>query len=489
MNARNMYISSPVSNATSAVFDAAGTNIMYSYNENNNTWTEITDNTTLLDVLIGYIANISPAGSFNFSGSLNTGNMSISNLSRTASSSKKGFHLLGNPYLSSLEWDTTTATNLTNTIWYRTVNNSSTFVFDTYNAASMVGTNNNQKGAVTKHIPPMQAFWVRVKTPDGSTGSLATTNSLRSHQTNYTMDANSEQANFMRIKVNFKGNTDEAIILFDSQALDTYESWDSEKMFSSGTKLPQIYTEISGSGSMVINSLHGLNGPLDIPLGFKTDTASDFNIYADLSSFNPNTSIYLEDLQTGTTTNLRTTGFYSFSSIITNTISRFILHLNPATISGQVVYADSQNTPMAGCLLTLENYDGNVIETTITDGSGNYVFTETASGIMKIKVTNPNPAGGFNSVDALLSLRHFVQLSTLTGIQLLAADVNKSSSINSIDGLLIAERFTGIMNSFPAGEWIFPETTVQVASPGQQVNQVIQGLCYGDINASFFVVQ
>jgi hypothetical protein len=86
-------------------------------------------------------------------------------------------------------------------------------------------------------------------------------------------------------------------------------------------------------------------------------------------------------------------------------------------------------------------------------------------------------------VDAQMILRHFVHMTTLSGIRLQAADVDLSNSINSIDALLVAKRFTGIVTQFPAGDWVFEPATITYQ--GIKLTKNIKGLCSGDVNASY----
>jgi hypothetical protein len=66
-------------------------------------------------------------------------------------------------------------------MYYRT-NQGSSMLYDTYNAAGSVGTNNNLGDAVTGDIPPTQASWVRVDA-DENTGSVTFENADRTHRT------------------------------------------------------------------------------------------------------------------------------------------------------------------------------------------------------------------------------------------------------------------------------------------------------------------
>ncbi len=86
-------------------------------------------------------------GVITFTGTLNTGAISRTDMTRGTTGAKRGFYLVGNPYPSFVNWASATKTNLEPTIWYRT-KSASAYVFDTYNATAHIGTNNNGSGAL-----------------------------------------------------------------------------------------------------------------------------------------------------------------------------------------------------------------------------------------------------------------------------------------------------------------------------------------------------
>ena len=71
----------------------------------------------------------------------------------------------------------------------------------------------------------------------------------------------------------------------------------------------------------------------------------------------------------------------------------------------------------------------------------------------------------------------------LTGLRKTAADVNMANNINSVDAMMVEEKFVGMITSFPAGDWVFSHDTITVNNTNIIHN--IHGLCTGDVNASF----
>ena len=354
---RNWYISSPLSAAQSGVFGAVApsTNKLYWYDETNGSsatlnWPQIANNTSSLAVMRGYVANMPLDGKVTFTGGvLNTGNIStgansVPALTRTAGQSKEGFNLVGNPYPSYLDWmaaidpANTGTSNLMTTMWYRTQNPGQPtgnpvvppyYVFDTYNETANTGTNNNGI-AVTQYIPPMQAFWVRVKPAidlGSTTGTLALTNAMRSHASGTNRlkvrSAVNTAQQLLRLQVSNGTSSDEAIVLFNPAASNGFDDFDSPKMSNGNSAIPEIYS-LAGTEQVVINGMKEMTPNLELPLGFSTGQSNSFSIKAsEISNLSSDTRVVLKDKLLNTEQELSTGTPYSFTSGVTNTSSRF----------------------------------------------------------------------------------------------------------------------------------------------------------------------
>lgn len=153
------------------------------------------------------------------------------------------------------------------------------------------------------------------------------------------------------------------------------------------------------------------------------------------------------------------------------------------SVSGSVTYSNQISSPLKN--VTIELLDNGIVQRTTTSNSaGVFCFSNVNPGNYECKYSSVNPSGGYNSVDALKTLQHFVHMITLTGINKKAGDVDGSGNINSIDGLNICKRFVALINNFIIGDWIFNTENV-ITSPNQ--NQVLnpKGLCSGDVDGSF----
>ncbi len=320
---RNWYLSSPISNAKTTALSSASSVVYYS--ESTASWVTLVNGADLNPVK-GYISTGTiSSGTITYNGALNTGSKSIT-LSRTGSTSKSGFELVGNPYPSYLNWDLATRVNAEPTIWYRT-RSASAYVFDTYNAISKVSTSLGST-PVSKYIPPMQAFWVRVSVGQTS-GTLTLNNTMRAHADLTTNKLKSPENNrnqkVLRLEVSDEVNKDEAIVVFNPAALDTYDAYDSPKMSNNNVLIPEISTVVGGE-NLVINGLNDSSLNSIVQLHFYAGKSGNYNLrVAELTNFGESSKIILRDNLLNVERELNVGDNYQFNSEITNTPTRFSL--------------------------------------------------------------------------------------------------------------------------------------------------------------------
>jgi len=335
---RNWYISSPVASAPKTVLDATNATV-YDYTEPTAAWNATAD--ANLIPTKGYVGAVNATGgTVSFAGgALNNGDLSTGVLSST-DGTFRGFNLIGNPYPSYLDWTSgsITKTNLETSIWYRTLNGSAQYVYDTYNTTGSVGTALNGT-AVTGVIAPMQAFWVRV--PVGQIGGVTFSNTARTHS-DQSVASNrlkapgvAAQQQVLRLQVSNGQNIDEAIVVFNAKAADGYDTFDSHKMSNNNAAIPEIYT-MAGTEKVVINGLSSVNANPALSLGFTTGTASTFTIKAtEIDNFDADTRIILKDNLLNIEKELNIGTDYSFTSSATTTDSRFtVLFRSASTTTG-----------------------------------------------------------------------------------------------------------------------------------------------------------
>ncbi|MCX6272932.1 MAG: carboxypeptidase regulatory-like domain-containing protein [Bacteroidetes bacterium] len=156
--------------------------------------------------------------------------------------------------------------------------------------------------------------------------------------------------------------------------------------------------------------------------------------------------------------------------------------IQPRKISGRVLYDNAANTPLNGVLVMLNS--GYTLAQVNTNANGYYQFLGLDPGVYQLIVLCYKPWGGVNAVDALTILRHFVGMETLSGLRLKAADVDFTEYVNSGDALQVLMRFTGIITTFPLGDWIFEDVMIELDGT-MNITRNIRGLCVGDVNRSY----
>jgi len=329
---RNWYVGIPVANAgetiTASSLTGAGASSVTYWDETAGAW--VNDYTGPLTPGRGYIAvSTSGTGTNNasFSGNLNTGDFPVTVTRTVTAATKPGFNLIANPYPSYLNpcaLITGKSATIEPTIWYRT--KSGSYKFETVNTADGVGT-----GGVTGYIPPMQAFWVRVKPnanpTQNNSETLTFTNTMRYHAnpsgvTTTVLKAPGQvQKKLVRLQVSNGLNTDEAVIYTSENALDGFDVYDSRKMSNDNVKIPEIYT-LAGTEQLVINGMNSLPLNTEMPLGFVTGESNTFSLSAtEISNLPSDIRVVLKD--GSSEYDLTDGGTYSFSSPVTSTSSRF----------------------------------------------------------------------------------------------------------------------------------------------------------------------
>jgi hypothetical protein len=305
------------------------------YNEVNSTWP--TAGTTF-NVGKGYIA-VAPttSGAITFTGALNTGDKSFTLYRTDSLVQKRGFNLVGNPYPSYLNWEKVKRTNVSPTMWYRSKSGGA-YTFATYGAVSGEGTKLDGV-SVTANIPPMQGFWVRVA--GAGSGTLAFTNDMRNHSETTVNNllkapaATKLTQQVLRLQVSNGTNSDEAIVVFNPNASDGFDDFDSPKMTNANPVVPEIYT-LADNEPVVINGFSTVYYNTEIPLGFTTGEANAFSIQAtEINNFDDGTIVILKDNQKLTDQEqiLSLDKPYNFTSDVFSSANRFSLIFRTTSIT------------------------------------------------------------------------------------------------------------------------------------------------------------
>ena len=378
---RSLYFSSPISNATSTLFNVAGgSNLLWYQNELTRMYVKVTANDVALTNAKGYILRSATTQLFSFTGPPNTeSSYTKSNIPRAITTQK---YLLGNPYPAIINWASMSKTNLTNTVWYRSCTTNGGMLVDTYNATSGVGTANNGTAAVDGNIPPMQSFWIEVTTV-GQTGDVTIHNTDRSHNwgTAKFLRAQAQQTkDIFRLYLYSGENRDETVIVQANEAQDTFEAWDSKKLFSDNPTSAEIYTLSPEKYNLVIQAVKPIAQPDTILIGLNIKTTGTYKFAGNFSENTGLHNIYLEDKLLNIKQDLEINPEYTFTSeVVKDTLGlRFsLLYLPKPRLM----------TKSAISVCAPETVD---LTTTITEGTDNgltYTYWEDA----KATIACPTP--------------------------------------------------------------------------------------------------
>jgi hypothetical protein len=370
----------------------------------------------------------------NVTGPYITSAISKTGLTRTGTGTLAGYHLLSNPYTAYLDLTevlaaaNTGTSNMLPTVWVRSNSssngNAASMVFDTYNAQSGIGTglgwqtaalNGNPGGinSLMRWVAPMQGFWVRVNT-GGSTGnvafdySMASANPIGAGQLRTTSPIEA----LARINVQFGDQKDQFIAALSPSAQNGFDTYDSEKMFTSG--VVQAYAPNSGK-KLVINTVKNNKSKISMPLtvecpgnGWYSFELLELQLEAGVLLLEDKLEGVMHDLTVDTSYQ-----FYANSGVLSN---RFVLHFNlplatsnpsgpsslddivsesqnaqieiNSTSTGKVSVELTQVDENTSSFVRVVDINGKVLESFYSDGSSFSFQIGQGQGVYIIEVSN-----------------------------------------------------------------------------------------------------
>ncbi len=230
----------------------------------------------------------------------------------TLSTTGSNFHLVGNPYPSSLDWGSSSwgtgraglrasGSGFDYWIW----DDSGSGNYRTGNSGGTYGT------GISRYIAPMQGFFVKADSLVTG-GTFTMTNSVRAHSTQSWVKSDEIQNNILRLKLSTDQNTywDEMIVDFNS--LYTGEEG-SPKFASWYTAAPEIWALKNGN-RYTFDRYKEVTSALEVNVNVKCGVTGTYTITAtNINDFDLSNIVYLEDLKTGNKVNLKEVGSYSFT--------------------------------------------------------------------------------------------------------------------------------------------------------------------------------
>jgi hypothetical protein len=321
------YLTSPIEDAPLTLFN---TNNFYWYDETTeDSWSGGTFNGTMgwtvvsaptLTSMQGYAYYFSPS-TLSFEGNLHTGTYSSPLLSYTntpMADQYDGWHLLGNPYPSAIDWDSegVVFSGLDQTVYFYDD------LIDNYRYY------NRTTGGVnggTQYVPISQGFFVHTSITGAQ---LQLNNNARVHNTSdfYKQSPDPKELSLISLRTSGNGLEDETKIVVLTDASSDFDgAYDAYKMYTELSEVPFIYS-LNNESEFAINAISSITENLIIPLGFYSVNTGTYeiNLYEETIDL----PVYLYDHQENLLQNLTETPSYAFQHNGGNTTDRFELRFS-----------------------------------------------------------------------------------------------------------------------------------------------------------------
>jgi hypothetical protein len=352
----------------------------------------------------GYSAQTLPGTVVDISGTLASASVSYP-LGR-APLAEAGWHLLGNPFPSPLDWDQVPAVAGVGRAIYVFVPSGP--YSGTYR--SYVGGIGQNGG--TKDLAVMQGFFVRAT----AAATLALPAAARPSaylNPSFNRTATTTTRPLVRLQArSATGPADETVVYFDPAATPAFDAaLDAYKVQLNGNGAPSLWSQ-AGADGLSINALPSLSTVPTIPLGVRVGQAGSHTLEAtELLNLPPGTEVWLEDRALGLRQNLTLTPAYSFSMSPGYTGQRFYLWLQAggvlSTASGALQAATHlyPNPTTSTTTLEMAGLTGTgSVQLEVLNTLGQVVLKRSAqprAGILREELDLTNLASGMYSVRVL----------------------------------------------------------------------------------------
>jgi hypothetical protein len=301
-------IGSPVATAPATTFLSGYMQRWHEYDGSSAGYWEVIE--TNPDLSRGYgdaFYFISSSYTAEFTGTLIGSKVSIGSLGNTTNDGTDGWHCLANPFPSSIDWGSCTATNVS--------------AAEIYNGSSYT---------TRATLAAMQGFFVQVA--DGKTGSVDFETAAKTHN-NVGIGKNARIALphlLFLFSDDINKSKDELIIQMAEDATFDYETKYDARKIEGNPKAGEIFAEIHEGDYACMLGIPDNADTYSIPVGFKKGDASNYTIDLSENTLAQNMDVVLKDNETGELINLKKQNSYTFSANANNN-ARFVLLLSKAT--------------------------------------------------------------------------------------------------------------------------------------------------------------
>ncbi len=251
-----------------------------------------------------------------FQGKPATGNYDVSNLSYTQNDPDDdgdavpdlydGWHLLGNPYPSYIDWDLIRDNQISGV-------DDGIYIWDDGQYAGYKNGVSVMSGNLSNLIPPMQGFFVHV---NNATNSIQIRNEHRTHGSQKYLKRKTVITDLIKLRTSANGVDDYFAVYFEPDATPSYdEKYDLVRMFTNRTDVPQLYAFTNDGDPLSLAALPQTDmNDCVVPLGLAIGENSACEISVDKFTGLDNIHVYLRDKLLDSLIDLRAVKSYKFTA-------------------------------------------------------------------------------------------------------------------------------------------------------------------------------
>ncbi len=226
-----------------------------------------------------------------------------------------GLNLIGNPYLSTIDWDSEAG-------WTKSGVGGAIYVHDLPNSQYKCYANGYSVNGGSPLINCAEAFWVQTS----EDSPILELNEAAKTQVE-TVETNT-QDNYIGLGIVGMGSSDEVIVAFDNEATSNFDLQKDAQKFFSSSNLPNLAIRSDDDINLAINSLALDGGGIDIPIIVHSPSEGELQLQIlKAPIMEHQTCISLEDLNTGISYDVFETDTFTFYTASVDEEHRFTLHI------------------------------------------------------------------------------------------------------------------------------------------------------------------
>lgn len=248
------------------------------------------------------------------------------NASGPADDEEDGWNLLGNPLPSNIDFTGISYTDIQDMYWILDPASGNTAVWDEGAGSGTIGAN----GILRKN----QGFWVHAYDATPPIVPSMTIPEAAKTSSGATTYMKAGTLPILRMKLSSGMNTfyDEAFIKLQAGATKDYEQLDAVKFYSDEPTVPGIAMLTDDGVEVTINGMSDFLDPISIPVKIKAGLPGTYDLkFTDEGLLSPEFCVVIEDMVSGTITDLNSQDSLSFFTSGTNAI-RFYIHISKRQI-------------------------------------------------------------------------------------------------------------------------------------------------------------